>query len=658
MKLLRARVQNYRSIKDSGWFRVEPDKTILVGTNESGKTAIFRALQTLNPPEGEGVLEDYRDYPRSDYGRIQRGEIKPEEIPVASGVFAIDDELKGLLRKVDSRFASLEEVTVTRYLANNARIQLGDVPGSVKWKSVEKRFARIQKRVAALGPPSSILATYQEATDGLSRDDFLLAERATNLSRWLADVRSLLTPEAVEILNELTRAVDLPTNHAAARQLVVEHLPVFVYYSSITTLRPRINLALLAERMRTGDIDPMLDAGNVSLFKLVGLDPGELSRQGSVSVKGATSHEDAEQVQIELAKRRHAFEEAAKDLTAAVKRVWGKEARKLAFRSDGDYVSVVVVEDDGDIELDQRSAGFVWLVSFYVVFKAEASDNLSNAILLLDEPGLSLHALKQQQFRQTVSMIAEDNQTLYTTHSPFMVGPDDLGRVRVVEQRARKGTKVHEQVTGSDPDSLFPLQAALGYNLAQSLFAQQKNLVCEGLTDYWYLEAVSHLLRDGKRDALSESVAIVPAGGARQVVYFASILHAQRLKVAALLDSDPEGESAATEDEFVRLIGKKRIHRTGSYLSGLPRSRSEDLLRETLTTVAKSELGWDVTATTKSQTKRPIGEIFSDEISGFSKYKLAKAFVNWTATHDADDLTEDERKSWETLFTAINKSLA
>jgi predicted ATP-dependent endonuclease of OLD family len=91
-----------------------------------------------------------------------------------------------------------------------------------------------------------------------------------------------------------------------------------------------------------------------------------------------------------------------------------------------------------EIEFDQRSEGFQWLVSFFVVFFAEATGLHVNAILLLDEPGLSLHGLKQREFRRTISGLAKSNQTLYTTHSPFLVGPDELGLVRVVELTDRK----------------------------------------------------------------------------------------------------------------------------------------------------------------------------------------------------------------------------
>lgn len=174
----------------------------------------------------------------------------------------------------------------------------------------------------------------------------------------------------------------------------------------------------------------------------------------------------------------------------------------------------MVVEDElgVEIELDQRSEGFQWLVSFFIVFFAEAKDKHANAILLLDEPGLSLHALKQRDFRTTISSLAATNQTIYTTHSPFLVGPDELDLVRVVEMKDRRtGTKVHTTITAVDPAALLPLQEALGYDLAQSLFAQHRNLILEGLTDYWYLEATADLLRQDSIVDLNSTIALIPS---------------------------------------------------------------------------------------------------------------------------------------------------
>ena len=321
----------------------------------------------------------------------------------------------------------------------------------------------------------------------------------------------------------------------------------------------------------------------------------------------------------------------------------------------------MVVQDElgVEIEIDQRSAGFQWLLSFFVVFFAEAQDNYANAILLLDEPGLSLHGLKQRDFRHTISRLSEGNQTVYTTHSPFLVGPEELDLVRVVEMTDRNiGTEVHTSVTASDPAALLPLQEALGYDLAQSLFAQQRNLVLEGLTDYWYFEATAQLLRDAGLADLDQRITLVPANAAGKVVYFATILHANSLKVAALLDSDNAGDQAAKQDTLIHILGNKNILRTAEVCPGtVNRPEIEDLLRDTLVTMAKADLGWDVSKPAANQPQRPIVDIFGAEIAKFSKYELAKAYIRWTREHCASDLTEGERSSWVDLVKRVNRSL-
>ena len=298
-------------------------------------------------------------------------------------------------------------------------------------------------------------------------------------------------------------------------------------------------------------------------------------------------------------------------------------------------------------------------MSFFVVFFAEAQGGHQNAILLLDEPGMSLHALKQREFRKTLSRLATTNQTIYTTHSPFLVGPDELDLVRVVEMAGREeGTKVHTSVTANDPAALLPLQEALGYDLAQSLFTQKHNLILEGLTDYWYIEAVSQLLRESGEANLNEKIALVPANSAGKVVYFATILHAQRLKVAALLDSDSAGDQAAEQETLVHTLGNKKILRTKDFLAIKTKSAEiEDLLRETLVKIAKTDLGWDVSATAASQIERPIVSIFESEVKDFSKYRLAKAFVRWSRDNEASALTASERSQWGDLIKAVNAVL-
>lgn len=336
------------------------------------------------------------------------------------------------------------------------------------------------------------------------------------------------------------------------------------------------------------------------------------------------------------------------------------EADRLRVVADRQYLKVVVEDDLGvEIELDQRSEGFQWLVSFFIVFFAEAADKHENAILLLDEPGLSLHGLKQREFRTTISKLAESNQTIYTTHSPFLVGPDELDLVRVVEMTDRSvGSKVHTTITADDATSLLPLQEALGYDLAQSLFGQHRNLILEGLTDYWYIEAVSSLLRDAGMADLNDKIALVPASSAGKVVYYATLLHAQKLKVAALLDSDTAGDQAAKQDVLVHSLGNKRIIRTKDAYNGLVKGPEvEDILRQTLISVAKSDLNWNVEKVAAKQLSRCIVDIFEAEVKDFSKYKLAKAFLRWCRNNNASNLSAEECTQWCSLIKLINDAL-
>ncbi|MEQ8551828.1 MAG: AAA family ATPase [Cyclobacteriaceae bacterium] len=97
MRLKKARVQNYRSIKDTGEFEIEHYKTILVGPNEAGKTVLLKALQQLRKPDDIAGFDYLRDYPRSDLNDIQTGKIKPKDITVVTGYFELEDSDKSLI---------------------------------------------------------------------------------------------------------------------------------------------------------------------------------------------------------------------------------------------------------------------------------------------------------------------------------------------------------------------------------------------------------------------------------------------------------------------------------------------------------------------------------------------------------------------------------
>ncbi len=559
-----------------------------------------------------------------------------------------------------------------RNLDDSTGNRLTGGPAKKTHKDLKKDLIRLaahadkQFAVPENGFGQSPTDTLKGLTEGWDGFQTIEGKKSKVLRNWLETVFPLVDEDNEKEearCDSLKADVGIGDACNAAVRALRKRVPVFVLFGNYFRVRPLIHLQQLATRITNGTLDDeRYDYGNVCLLNLLGFDAKELSEMGASVDPDAN---DPEAFREKLDERQYQLNAAEVSLTREIRSIWKPdeskgEVAKLRLRADGQYLKVTVEDDLGvEVELDQRSEGFQWPVSFFVVFFAEAQRDHKNAVLLLDEPGMSLHALKQREFRKTITRLAEGNQTIYTTHSPFLVGPDELDLVRVVEMVSREeGTKVHTSVTANDPAALLPLQEALGYDLAQSLFTQKQNLVLEGLTDYWYLEAVSQLLRASKDVNLNEKIALVPANTAGKVVYFATILHAQGFKVAALLDSDSAGDQAAQQDTLVHMLGNKGILRTKDFLQDeIKAAEVEDLLREILVGIAKSELSWDISDTADKQPQRPLVSIFESEIKDFSKYCLAKAFVRWSRDHDASDLSEPEREQWKKLIGAMNSAL-
>jgi energy-coupling factor transporter ATP-binding protein EcfA2 len=671
MRLSRARVQNYRSIRDTGEFEIEKIKTILVGPNEAGKTALLQALQRLNAPPEIKPFNPLRDYPRALYNDIAIGKVKPARVPVVTGWFSLAEEdldcLPAKLRVDGNLFV------VTRKLDNTLEYFLTTAPALPTFGGLKADLARLAAHLDRAVPEGSAkvqTTALQNLTKKWDDKTALHPKDAAPLKAWLEAAIPLVDEDnkrEIERRNRLVAPLDDWAEYSETCAKLHERLPTFILFSNIFRVRPNIHLAHLASRLASGVMDDdQYDYGNSCLLKLLGFTASQLSKLGAVTDPGQNNPAELEKFRDQLDTRNYQLNAASIRLSKEIRQVWNpnenkNEASKLRLVVDGQYLKVVVEDSAGvEVELDQRSEGFQWLVSFFVVFFSESSGKHANSILLLDEPGVSLHALKQRDFRTTVTRLAADNQTIYTTHSPFMVGPDELDLVRVVEMVDRDvGTKVHTSVTSNDPAALLPLQEALGYDLAQSLFAQQRNLVCEGLTDYWYVEATAALLSNGGGTVLNEKIALIPSNTAGKVVYFATILTAHNLKVAALLDSDNAGDQAASQEVLVHKLGAKRILRTSDYTDPtIPRAEIEDLLRQTLPPIASAEFGVDVSAELAANPNRPIVDLLNAKAGGaISKYKLAKAYVRWTRDHSAADLSEPERVGWTKLITAINSAL-
>jgi hypothetical protein len=206
----------------------------------------------------------------------------------------------------------------------------------------------------------------------------------------------------------------------------------------------------------------------------------------------------------------------------------------------------------GDVETNfaTRSSGFQWFFSFFAAFSAyqESDDSL---VVLLDEPGTSLHGEAQKDFIRFISEeLGSEKPTIYTTHSQYLIDPTKYQKLRAVNDRATRedpsrGVEITNVDLSADADTVLPVESALGYSISQHLFlGAGHHLAVEGSSDFVYLQRVTeHFLASGG-SGLDPRLAIIPVGGAGNMPAFVALL-GRRLKVSALIDGDRTSAKSA-----------------------------------------------------------------------------------------------------------------
>ncbi|MGH9067811.1 MAG: ATP-dependent nuclease, partial [Acidimicrobiales bacterium] len=305
--------------------------------------------------------------------------------------------------------------------------------------------------------------------------------------------------------------------------------------------------------------------------------------------------------------------------------------------------------------LDVRSSGFRWFISFLAAFKEFSEDRA--VIVLLDEPALALHARAQRDFLDFIeATLAQHHQVLYTTHSPFMVDAAHLERVRVVEDLGpEEGVKVKSQLMSRDPDTLSPLQGALGYDIAQNIFVGPDNLVVEGLSDYTYLTVISEALRAAGRSYLDLRWRVLPAGGAGTMPAAVSLL-GQELDVTVVVDGGSHPPNRLNNLVSEGILDASRIVMLGP-ISGKQAADIEDLFDpEDYLALYNSALGGTLTsADLDSGTDRIVASI--ERTAGAFNHNDPS---NWLLAHRdsvVPSLHSGTMDHFEALIAAVNATL-
>ena len=199
------------------------------------------------------------------------------------------------------------------------------------------------------------------------------------------------------------------------------------------------------------------------------------------------------------------------------------------------------IKDEGErLYPKQRSRGVRWFLSFYMELKAAANIN-KKMILLVDEPGVSLHARAQEDVLKVFEDIKDKIQVVYTTHSPHLVEISKLHRVMAVQRddldNLRSATRILDplKLSAASPDTLSPLQSILGNPAAGEGFSSKKfNLIVNDTGSFYILNAIFILT------GFKGKVSVIPSTNVSSIPLLCNILMGWGLDFAVLLFENEE----------------------------------------------------------------------------------------------------------------------
>ena len=654
MKLTKVRITNFQCIHDSTEFDIG-DITCLVGKNESGKTALLKALYRLNPINTvDGAFEPMDDYPRENLEEyeIEVATGKREPAQVVQAAYTLDREeinaIEGVFGheclKDETPTVIIEKGYSNQFILNNLNVNTD---------------ATLKHLVENAGLRASRLTRLLKMKTIEEKIEFLINSDQTKASQKLLPILQSISQKGV--------------SHMVFNQFLLHRIPLFFYFDEYYQMKGQENLDALNQRKASNNPDQsdypllgLLDLADIDLAQILNLNQTErlftklekvIPDLTNTAQKLLDFWSQNQHHRIKFDIRRPQPEDAS-DPTNTM-HIW--------IRVEDARYGITT-------SFETQSRGFVWFFSFLAWYQKVRKDN-QNIILLLDEPGLYLHAKAQADLlRYFEEELAPDHQVIYTTHSPFMIDPWHFDRVRIVQDLSlesdydnlsdeQQGTKVIDDVLEAIPDSLFPLQGALGYEIHQTLFIGPNSVVVEGSSDLLYIETMSALLQQKGKTGLSPDWTITPVGGSDKVPTFVALIGANtKLNIAVLIDFQKKDQQKI-ENLYKKKLLKKNHVLTYADFVGDNEADVEDMFDpEFYLKLVNEEFGTSLTVNDLPPGPPRIVRRLEDHFENnplpngakFNHYRPA-LYLSKNLDSLEGDLTEEELEHFQKAFDALNK---
>ena len=510
MKLKKFRIQNYCSIADSGVIEISDNDNVSVfaGQNESGKSSILRALYDFERGEFEPDSMPFStgQKPTQIVSCTYKIEQSDDIAEILSDIVIDNHELKveeGQKVFDENKLKRIREFTITKTNEN----------GEIKTAVDDNSFKIFQ---------TAILDKPKETKEG-------------------EEVKTNEGEEAKEKYIDIT-----DEQNSDVADLFWQARPKIVFFDDFCDLLPnKIFISVLKEEKT--DTEGYRAVRN--LEQILKTDFVKKDEEGD-SIRRTKEDKENEILSVDFQKdwgqRIHG------ENKVVVKYDFQK---RVGEGENGSYVNFYVETKKGQpLPPKQRSKGLIWFLSLWLELKAQDIGH-NDLVLLLDEPDQHLHVKAQKDILKLINKLAsgdknkKGDQIFYATHSPYLIEVDYLSRIKLVLNTENEGTKIEDIVTSKidteyKKDALQPIADAIGFNVSEFSPLNNKNVILEGISDYYYFSGMKKIL------SKTGNYAFVPGIGVRQINNLISMSIGYGLAWIAIIDDDPEKGGKDSKKKF------------------------------------------------------------------------------------------------------------
>ena len=513
MKLKKFRIQNYCSITDSGVIEISDNDNVSVfaGQNESGKSSILRALYDF-----------------------ERGEFEPDSMPFSTG--QKPTQIVSCTYKIEQSDDIAEILSDIVIDNHELKVEEGQKVFD------ENKLKRIREfTITKTNENGEIKTAVDDNSFKIFQTAILDKPKETKETKEGEEVKTNEGEEAKEKYIDIT-----DEQNSDVADLFWQAGPKIVFFDDFCDLLPnKIFISVLKEEKK--DTEGYRAVRN--LEQILKTDFVKKDEEGD-SIRRTKEDKENEILSVDFQKdwgqRIHG------ENKVVVKYDFQK---RVGEGENGSYVNFYVETKKGQpLPPKQRSKGLIWFLSLWLELKAQDIEH-NDLVLLLDEPDQHLHVKAQKDILKLINKLAsgdknkKGDQIFYATHSPYLIEVDYLSRIKLVLNTENEGTKIEDIVTSKidteyKKDALQPIADAIGFNVSEFSPLNNKNVILEGISDYYYFSGMKKIL------SKTGNYAFVPGIGVRQINNLISMSIGYGLAWIAIIDDDPEKGGKDSKKKF------------------------------------------------------------------------------------------------------------